>query len=424
MAASLLTPSIIAKEGLMQLDNNLVAAKSVYRAYEKEFGDGKIGDTVSIRRPVKYGVRTGSVVQMQDAQEGKVQIKIDTQIGVDLRFPSKDLTLSIEDFSNRYLKHPMIALANQVDLSVLGLYKNVWNYVVKGGTLDDTKRLGSWADFAVGPQRLKEMAVPDPLQAIITPNDWYGIAGSITGLYNTGNEKTAFERAKLPMVANADVLQSQNVWNHTRGTAAGSIVFSPAATSGQVTSSTYANVKDTNIQTSKMTGATGSTTLKAGDVFTIASVYAINPVTKQTLPYLQQFVVTEDVTMDATSSNHTAVKFSPAIIPADTAGIADKPYATVSTTPADSAVITVLGTASKIYPQNLVFNENAFALCMMPMELPEGAAKKARQSYEGLSVRIICDYDIINDINLWRLDLLYGVKAIYPDLASRIGGSS
>ena len=89
MASTLLTPSIIAKEGLMQLDNNLVAAKMVYRAYELEFGETKIGDTLTIRRPVKYAVRTGSVAQMQDAQEGKVQIKIDTQRGVDLRFPRR-----------------------------------------------------------------------------------------------------------------------------------------------------------------------------------------------------------------------------------------------------------------------------------------------------------------------------------------------
>ncbi len=161
MASTLLTPSIIAKESLMQLDNNLVAAKTVYRAYESEFGESKIGDTLSIRKPVKYAVRSGSVAQMQDATEGKVQMKIDTQRGVDLRFPTKDLTLSIDRFSERYLKHPMIALANQVDLDILSLSKTVWNWV---GTPGQT--LSSYKSFIKGPQRLDEMAVPSAARGL------------------------------------------------------------------------------------------------------------------------------------------------------------------------------------------------------------------------------------------------------------------
>ncbi len=157
MASTLLTPSIIAKEGLMQLENNLVAAKMVHRAYESEFGETKIGDTLTIRRPVKYAVRTGSVAQMQDATEGKVQLQINTQRGVDLRFPTKDLTLTIDRFAERYLKHPMIALANQVDLDILSLYKYVWNWV---GTPGQT--LSGYKSFIKGPQRLDEMAVPAP----------------------------------------------------------------------------------------------------------------------------------------------------------------------------------------------------------------------------------------------------------------------
>src|SRR5271165_3828411 len=111
----------------MQLDNNLVAAKLVNRSYEEEFGDTKIGSTVTIRKPVKYSIRTGAVAQAQDAQEGKTSLVVNIQQGVDLRFPSKDLTLTVDRFAERYLKHPMIALANQVDLDILSLHKYVWN---------------------------------------------------------------------------------------------------------------------------------------------------------------------------------------------------------------------------------------------------------------------------------------------------------
>jgi hypothetical protein len=161
-------------------------------------------------------------------------------------------------------------------------------------------------------------------------------------------------------------------------------------------------------------GLTAGATLNEGDVFTIAGVYAVNPVTKQVLPYLQQFVVSAPVTATGAAD---AIAIAPAII-------VSGQYATVSAAPAQNAALTFMGTAGASYPQNLVFHENAFALCMVPMELPEGAIKKARQSYKGLSIRVICDYDIINDINMWRLDILYGVKPIYPDLATRLSGAS
>ena len=140
----------------------------------------------------------------------------------------------------------------------------------------------------------------------------------------------------------------------------------------------------------------------------------MNPVTRQVLPYLQQFVVNAPVTATGLAD---AVTISPAII-------ISGQYQTVSAAPAQNAALTLMGTAGASYPQNLVFHENAFALCMVPMELPEGAIKKARQSYNGLSIRVICDYDIVNDINMWRLDILYGVKPIYPDLATRVSGSN
>ncbi len=406
MASTLLTPSIIAKEGLMQLDNNLVAAKMAYRAYESEFGESKIGDTLTIRKPVKYAVRTGSVAQMQDATEGKVQMKIDTQRGVDLRFPTKDLTLTIDRFSERYLKHPMIALANQVDLDILSLYKTVWNWV---GTPGQT--LSNYKSFIKGPQRLDEMAVPTPRAACLSPADFYGMASSFTGLFMPDVAKTALEKSKLPMVGNTDCYSSQNVVNYTVGAYAGSPVISAAANASGVT--TYAAAKDTNQSTILVDGLTSGATLNQGDVFSIAGVFAVNPVTKQVLPYLQQFVVNAGMTATGTAD---AINISPAIIVAGQ-------YQTVSAAPAQNEALTFMGSAGASYPQNLVFHENAFALCMVPMELPEGAIKKARQSYKGLSIRVICDYDIINDINMWRLDILYGVKPIYPDLATRVSGS-
>jgi hypothetical protein len=305
----------------------------------------------------------------------------------------------------------MIALANQVDLDILSMHKYVWNWV---GTPGQT--LSGYKSFIQGPQRLDEMAVPAPRAACLSPADFYGIASSFTGLFMPDVAKTALEKSKLPMVGNTDCYASQNVVNYTVGAHAGTPVISATASANGFTNTgvtTYAAAMNTNQTTILVDGVTSGATLNEGDVFTIAGVYAVNPVTKQPLPYLQQFVVSAPV---AATGNADAVTIAPAII-------VSGQYATVSAAPAQNAALTFMGTAGASYAQNLVFHENAFALCMAPMELPEGAAKKARQSYKGLSIRVICDYDIVNDINMWRLDILYGVKPIYPDLATRLSGS-
>jgi hypothetical protein len=159
------------------------------------------------------------------------------------------------------------------------------------------------------------------------------------------------------------------------------------------------------------------TTLKEGDVFTIDAVFAVNPVTKVRLPHLQQFVVRADVTAHATTTSSTTLTISPPII---TSGA----FQTVSAAALNDATITIMGTASTGYSQNLVFRKNAFALAMVPLVKPPGAMDVGRRSYKGYQVRVIPYYDGTNDLSNWRLDVLYAVQAIDPRQATRLSGTS
>lgn len=414
MANSLLTPDMIAREALVQLENNLVAARLVHRDYEAEFGATKVGDTVSIRRPVQFSVREGATIDVEDAIEGKVDIKVDKQRGVDMSFASDDLTLSIENFSSRYIEPAMIRLANQVDQDILSLYNEVWNWVGTPG-----QKVNSFADFAKGPERLDEMAVPYPRSAVMTPADHWALAANFTSLNIDRTAREALERARLPMVGDVDTFMGQNIATHTvgEGFASHNGTTTPAAVDGPSQTKTYLSVKDTNTQTLTTDGWTTNKAIKKGDVFTISGVYAVNPVTKQTLDFLQQFTVVSDATTAASEANDTDLVISPAII---TSG----PYQTVSAAPADDAVITPLGTAGSNYRQNLVFHKNALALVMVPMVIPNGASMAARESANGFSVRMVQDYDITNDKESYRFDILYGVKAIDPRLATRLSGTA
>lgn len=411
MANTIITPSIIAKESLMQLENSLVMGNQVHREYKKEFTGGQ-GDTVSIRKPVKFYTADGATRVNQDVEEKSTSITIDQRKHVSWNFSTQDLTLSVEEYSERYIKPAMITLANTIDKSLHGLYSTVWNSVGTPGTTPST-----FANVADAAQRLDEMAVGmDNRSMMLTPGAGYSVAGNQLTLDSIGTKgASAYEEAAIGRIAKFSTYTSQNVQNHTVGAHGGTPLVNGASQNV-----TYANATGANTQSLITDGWTASTAvLKAGDVFTIAGVKAVNPVPgegttgKTVMSYLQQFTVISDATSDG--SGNATLTISPAII---TSG----PFQTVDAAPADNAAITVLGTASTAYPQNLGFHKNAFALVTVPLEMPDGASFKARESHNGLSVRVVKDYDITNDTDIIRLDVLYGKKAIYPDLAARLWG--
>ena len=397
----------------MQLRNNLVMGNLVHRDYRKEFV--KVGDSISIRKPVKFLAVDGATRSNQDVEEGATSITIDKRKHVSWNFSTQDMTLSISQYSERYIKPAMIALGNQCDRDLLALYTDVWNWV---GTPGQT--INSFADLALAPQRLDEGAVPqDSRNSVFSPADAWGMVGNLTGLSLEGPGSAnashdAYRSAMLGRVANLDTYMDQNVQRHTVGVGTGTPLIDGASQGV-----TYASAITTYTQSLITDGWTTVAALKKGDVFTIDTVFAVNPVSKDTLDYLQQFVLTADVTANATTTADTTLTISPPII---TSG----PYQTVSNAPADGATIVYKGTASTAYPQNLVFHKNAFALVTVPLEMPDSISWKARQTDEqaGLSVRLVKDYDIDNDVEIIRCDLLYGVRAIYPELATRVSGTA
>jgi hypothetical protein len=410
MTQQILEPSIIAKEALMQLENSLVMAGLVHRDYKKEFV--KIGDTVTIRKPVKFTVTDGATRSNQDVEEGATSIVIDKRKHVSWNFSTQDLTLTIEQYSERYIKPAMIVLADQVDRDLMDLYKHIWNWVGTPG-----QAINSFSDLKEAPQRLDEMAVPaDMRRGVLSPDDAWNMVANLSGLAlndKSGSpQEQAYRRGRLGSVADIDLYKAQNVKRHTVGAHAGTPLVDGAS---QTT--TYADVLTSYQQTLTTDGWDASIDLKAGDVFTLDAVFAVNPVNKDTLDFLQQFVLVSDITTNATTTLDTDLTISPPII---TSG----PYQTVSAAPADGATIVYLGTASTAYPQNLVFHKNALALVMCPLEMPDSAGWKARQSHRNVSVRLVKDYNIDDDQEIIRADILYGVKAIYPELATRVSGAS
>lgn len=427
MGNTLITPSIVAREAIIRLKNNMVIGNLVHRAHEKDFtalsNGNKVGSSITVRAPIRYDVTDGATLDVQDTTEGSVTFTLNKRKHVAFQFSSQDLTLSISDFSERYMKSGIEQLANQVDMDLMALYSSVPNWT---GTPGQT--INSFADFGVGVERANELAWPAGDRfAVLSPSDHMGMLTSLPGLagVNSGTGEDALRREKLGTIAGFETYQAQNIKTHTCGTRDATTPLvrgagQSRAYTGYVDNSSGALVKDAagTSQTLSTDGWDNSATITAGDVFTIDGVYAVNPISKATLPFLQQFVVLSDTTCAASSANETSLTITPAII---TSG----PYQTVSAAPADDAVITPLGTASTGYRQNMYFHRNAFGLVMVPLDIPPGAsADSSRETYDGLSVRVIPVYDGTNDKSVWRLDILYGVKCLSPNLALRASGTA
>lgn len=394
---------MITGESLMVLKNSCTFAGSVNREYSDQFAKtgAKIGNTVNVRKPVRYLGRTGEALSVESTTETSVPIVINTVYGVDLSFSDFDLTLSIDRFSERYIKPAIANIASKIDGDGLALYKDVYNTVGTPGT--NPSAFTTYLDAGV---KLDNEAAPQDEQryVVLNPQGRASFVGANTlSVFNPNSDiSKQYRKGTIGETAGFTFKMDQNVQTHTVGALGGTPLVNGASQSGS------------SLVTDGWTAA-AATRLKKGDVFTIAGVFAVNPQTRVTTGQLRQFVVTADAASDA--SGNMTISISPSIT-------ASGQYQTVTAAPADNAAITVLGAANTQTAQNLAFHRDAFTLAMVDLEMPSGVDMASRMSDGdyGMSIRMVRAYDINTNRRPCRLDVAYGWATLRPELACRIAG--
>lgn len=403
MSNTLLTIDMVTAEALRVLHGNLAFVKNVNRDYDDSFAKegAKIGSTLRIRKPPKYSVRTGRVMNAQAATETYVNLPVTNQKGVDLSFTSAEFTMDIDRFSERFLKPAMAVLAATIDYDALAMTLDVFNSVGTPGTTPATYQVWGDANAVLD----DNLAPRDGNRtAILSPAAMSRTVDGLKGLFQAGD--AIADQYRSGVMSRAIDLKwaiDQNIRNLTMGTRSGTTLYTGTGTTGATT-----------IAVDGYTGATD--TVKEGEVLTIAAVFAVNPETKQTLTNLQQFVVTADTA--AVSSQTLTLPIYPTIY-----GSASGPLQNVSALPANNAAVTFYGTTStSVYPQNLIFHKDAFTFATADLKLPRNQEMAARKVMGGISMRIWEGADITNDAFPVRSDVLYGYVATYPELACRVWG--
>lgn len=408
MANNFLTPSIIAKEVLMHLENDLVIANKVHLDFSDEFV--KKGDTINVRRPQRFLGQTDNLdlsAYNEDIIDANTTLAMNKTVSIKFSIASIDRTLDVasDRIQQHYIQPAVTRMKDVVETALGGLYAQVWNFVGTPGTLPST-----FLDVGAAATKLTWAAAPqDGRTGVHNPNTAMSLANLVKTTFTDSSASAALRAATIGDIAGFSNYQSVHVPVHTVGAHGGTPLVN-----GGAQATTYAASGATNSQSLVTDGWTNSVTgiLKAGDVITIAGVFAINPVSKQSSGALQDFVVLADANSGA-STGPATLTIAPAII---TSGA----FQTVSAAPADNAVITVkTGTAGSARPQSIMFHRNAFALVTRPLEIPD-TLKTKTVSGNKMAISVTQDGDFNTLTDRWRLDMLFGVKALYPDLACRM----
>ncbi|MFN6408305.1 MAG: P22 phage major capsid protein family protein [Limnohabitans sp.] len=400
MSNSILTIDMITRKSLEILENNLVITRNVNRQYDDSFAveGAKIGSTLRIRLPDRALVTDGAALQVQDDNEQFTTLTVASQKHIGVNFTSAELTMQLDDFAERVLKPRISQLASSIDADVANAYKSIGNTVGTPGTTPSTSLVLLQAQ-----QKLNEnAAVMSPRYATVNPAANAGLVEGMKGLFNPTD--TISKQFKNGMMGTGvlgfdEINMSQSIKQHTTG--------SRVATGNSVTTT----VSSQGAASIALTIGSGLT-VKAGDVFTVADCFAVNPQTRESTGSLFQFVALADATASGTAIVVT-------VAPIYTAANA---LATVDSFPTAGKAVVFVGAASSQYAQNLVYHKDAITFATADLLLPQGVDMAARAVHNGISLRIVRQYDINNDRMPCRIDVLYGFSTIRPQMGCRIWG--
>ena len=397
MANTILTPTAVTREAQRVLHQKLNFVGSINRQYDPSFAQSgaRIGDSLKVRLPNQYTVRTGASLSTQDTTETSTTLQVATQKGVDLTFTSAELTLSLDDFSARILEPAMAVLAANIEADALNMYKDVYQISDEDGTAVSLK------SFLYGRQKLNDSLAPQDnnRSAIISTDHSVKLVDALKGLFHDSAAiKEQYKEGIMGRTAGFDFYENTLLNAHTTGTAV------------KVTTYTVNGAVTANGSTAVTVASAGSTTFKQGDIFTVAGCFRVHPETKVTTSVLQQFVVTADYAGGAGS-----LSFAPAIYTSGgrqnvvAAGLANS-----------AALVKVGAAASETLTPSMVYHRDAFTFATADLVLPKGVDFAAREVMDGISLRTVRQYAISTDTYPCRIDVLYGYKTIRPELACRI----
>jgi hypothetical protein len=396
MTNVLATSSIVAREALAVLENMCSFAPNVNRDWEDEFAGNMArgyapGTTINIKKPPRYTYRAGRVAVPQATVESTIPLTL-SQGGVDINFNSIERTLSLTQL-NEKMTAAMAPVVNEIDRQGLSVARfATYNCLNVAGALPATQ-IAAVQAMTDSNTRLDIMGAPvkDGRRCFVMGPAFNGsMVAGFSGLFNmaervNGQYRTGYMQDSFGLRPMMD----QNVDTHTNG----------AATATNING---ANQTGSAITVAAITGGT----LTRGTVIQLPGVQSVNPQNRTATGVPMDFIVTADALLGATTIN-----VSPPLV---TSGA----FQNVSASPTTAQPYVIAGAASTAYRANIAFHKDAYTLAMVPLFQPpaRGVLSSEQMSHNGFTLRVVQFYDGINDNCIFRIDVLFGWAATYPEL--------
>ena len=400
MANVNLTPDMITDEALKVLHQKCNFVGNIITDYDDSFAkDGaKIGNTLRIRQPIQYSTGTGATMATGtavDTEQSQTTLTVSSQRHVAMRFTSEELSMDIDKFSKRHVEPAVAVLAANIEADALSVIDQVANTVHAGTAV-------AFSEILQGRKKLVDgLAPPGDRSALLDTQANVDVVDALKGLFQDSSEiSSQYKEGMMGRTAGFDFYENTLLPSHTTGAEAG-------ASDYDVNDASAGIITGANLTSGSLIVDTGTKTITAGDVFTLPLVYSVHPESKASTGELQQFTV---LTAQAGAGT---LSIAPPII---TAG----EYQNVSVAPANNAALTFLGAASTAYKQSLLFQKGFACFATADLVMPNNVHMASRRQFEGISMRLVSDYDIVKDRVYTRLDVLYGFKVLRPQLACKV----
>lgn len=393
MANTLLTPTMVTRKSLMILHQKLAFVGTIERQYDDSFAkDGaKIGATLQIRIPSKFVSAVGATVTATDTTQTSVGLTVGTQRNVAMNFLASELSLSMDDFNDRVIEPAMAVIAAGVESDAFQMALDVYQQVGTPGS-SPTALL----TYLTAMARLDNSLAPRVNRCLqMPPLDAATIVDALKGLFQDSQSiSKQYREGIMGRTSGFDWYNNTLTPRFTNGNTVAALTVSGAGQTGA----------------SVLISSANANTFTKGEVFTMAGCNEVHPETKVDTGRLQKFVVTAAITAAGVT---VTLAISPSIV-------VTGPTQNVSASPTNGGAIVFDGTASLQYGLILAYYKQAFAIAFADLYMPKGLDFGAREVMDGISLRIIRDYTVLTDLIVTRVDVLYGVKTIRPELACRV----
>lgn len=365
----------------------------------------------TIWRPMPYIATSYDGMDQTGNFKDKTQLSVPATIGYKKSSPwildAQELRDQLQE--NRLGDAAKQKLASDINVAVTKVASLQGTLVVKR-----TGAATGFDDVALADAIMNEQGIPmNGRRIALATRDYNSMAGDLAKRQNVvGKVQTAYDRAYIGDVAGFDAFKLDYSERLGAATATGVTIgaanqfYVPKATSTAATGE-VGNV-DNRYQT--ITVAVTGGALKEGDAFTITGVESVHQITKQATGQLKTFRIVK-------VNSPTSVVISPAIISAQGGSEAEKQYQNVSATPANGAVITMLNTATAY--ANPFWHRDAIELIPARYAVPTnaGAAVLRATTDQGIELVFQKQYDINTMKTKYRLDTMFGVVMVNPEMA-------